>query len=88
MAATHDGGGYWLVASDGGIFNYGDAPFHGSAGSLPLNKPVVGMAPTSDGGGYWLVATDGGIFNYGDAPFYGSAGSIPLDQPVVGMSAP
>ena len=26
MAATPDGKGYWLVASDGGIFNYGDAP--------------------------------------------------------------
>jgi hypothetical protein len=87
MASTHDGAGYWLVASDGGIFNYGDAPFHGSAGSLPLNKPVVGMAPTSDGGGYWLVATDGGIFNYGDATFYGSTGSIVLNRPVVGMSA-
>ncbi|HZT96846.1 MAG TPA: hypothetical protein VFB34_08420 [Chloroflexota bacterium] len=64
MAATPDGGGYWLVASDGGIFNYGDARFFGSAGSLPLAKPIVGMAATPDGGGYWLVASDGGIFNY------------------------
>ncbi len=32
MAATPDGGGYWLVASDGGIFAFGDAPFWGSAG--------------------------------------------------------
>jgi hypothetical protein len=31
MAATHDGGGYWLVASGGGIFTYGNASFHGSA---------------------------------------------------------
>ena len=30
MAATPDGKGYWLVASDGGIFNYGDAVFYGS----------------------------------------------------------
>jgi hypothetical protein len=74
------------VASDGGIFNYGDAAFHGSAGSLHLNKPVVGMAPTSNGDGYWLVATDGGIFNYGDANFYGSTGSIVLNKPVVGMA--
>jgi hypothetical protein len=44
MASTPDGGGYWLVASDGGIFSYGDAQFYGSAGSLVLNKPVVGMA--------------------------------------------
>ena len=35
--------GYWLAASDGGVFNYGDAVFHGSAGSLVLNKPVVAM---------------------------------------------
>ena len=44
MAATPDGGGYWFVASDGGIFAFGDAAFFGSAGSLTLNKPIVGMA--------------------------------------------
>jgi len=32
------------VASDGGIFSYGDAVFHGSTGSLTLNKPIVGMS--------------------------------------------
>ena len=74
MAATPDGLGYWLVASDGGIFNFGDAAFYGSAGGLPLNQPVVGMAATTDGAGYWLVASDGGIFNYGDAGFGGSDG--------------
>ena len=36
--------GYWLVASDGGVFNFGDAQFHGSTGSLHLNQPMVGMA--------------------------------------------
>ena len=46
MAATPDGQGYWPVASDGGIFSYGDAAFYGSTGALTLNKPVVGMAPT------------------------------------------
>ena len=30
MAATPDGDGYWLVASDGGIFSFGDAAFYGS----------------------------------------------------------
>ena len=61
--------GYWLVASDGGIFSYGDAQFYGSTGSIHLNKPIVGMAATPDGKGYYLVASDGGIFNYGDATF-------------------
>ncbi|MGH9018923.1 MAG: virginiamycin B lyase family protein, partial [Acidimicrobiales bacterium] len=55
--------GYWLDASDGGIFSFGDGvPFFGSAGGIRLNKPVVGMAATPDGHGYWEVASDGGIF--------------------------
>ena len=87
LAATPDGGGYWLVAADGGIFSYGDAGFFGSAGSLHLNAPIVGMAATPDGGGYWLVAADGGIFSYGDAGFFGSAGSLHLNAPIVGMAA-
>ena len=87
MTATTDGNGYWLVASDGGIFSYGDATFYGSTGAIHLNKPIVGMASTHDGKGYWLVASDGGIFSYGDATFYGSTGSIVLNKPVVGMAA-
>ncbi|MHB1535541.1 MAG: hypothetical protein ACYC1D_13215, partial [Acidimicrobiales bacterium] len=46
MAATPDGGGYWLVAKDGGIFSFGDTTFFGSTGNLVLNKPVVGIAST------------------------------------------
>ena len=42
MAATADGHGYWLVAADGGIFAFGDAPFLGSMGGTSLNDPVVG----------------------------------------------
>ncbi|MGO9853729.1 MAG: hypothetical protein ACLPYY_01600 [Acidimicrobiales bacterium] len=87
MAATPDGGGYWMVGSDGGVYASGDAGFYGSTGSLHLNKPVVGMAATPDGKGYWFVASDGGIFAYGDAGFYGSTGSLHLNKPVVGMAA-
>jgi len=77
-------GGYYLVASDGGIFTYGDAVFRGSRGGQPLAKPIVGMAAT--GGGYYLVASDGGIFSYGDAPFLGSTGGLKLVAPIVGMA--
>ena len=78
--------GYWLDASDGGIFAYGNLPFCGSTGSVALNRPVVGMAGTPDGGGYWLVASDGGIFSFGDARFYGSTGNVALHKPIVGMA--
>src|SRR5688500_17525766 len=37
MASTPDGQGYWLVASDGGIFAFGNAGFHGSTGGIRLN---------------------------------------------------
>lgn len=43
-AVTPDGGGYWLVARDGGVFSFGDARFYGSTGGIHLNQPVVGMA--------------------------------------------
>ena len=87
VASTPDGLGYWAVASDGGIFAFGNAPFEGSTGAIHLNAPIVGMAATSDGGGYWLVASDGGIFAFGDAVFLGSMGGRPLNQPIVGMAA-
>jgi len=44
MAATTDGKGYWLVASDGGVFAFGDATYDGSMGGTHLNAPVVGIA--------------------------------------------
>src|SRR5207249_4174105 len=76
--------GYLMVASDGGVFTYGDGEFRGSRGNQPLVKPIVGMAAT--GGGYYLVASDGGIFTYGDAPFLGSTGATKLAAPIVGMA--
>jgi hypothetical protein len=90
------GHGYWLVGSDGGIFSFGSAQFEGSAGNLPLQRPVVGITPTPDRAGYWLVASDGGVFAYGDTTFHGSipglgiapAGSgnpNSLSAPIVGM---
>jgi hypothetical protein len=78
--------GYWLVASDGGIFGFG-SPFRGSMGGTRLNRPMVGMASTASGKGYWTVASDGGIFSFGDAAFHGSTGGIRLNQPIVGMAA-
>ena len=73
MAATPSGDGYWLVATDGGIFSFGDAHFFGSTGAMHLNAPVVGMARDGSGDGYWLAGADGGVFTFGDAQFQGSA---------------
>jgi len=71
------------VAADGGIFAF-NAPFRGSMGGRPLNKPVVGMVAYGDG--YLLVASDGGIFNFSSKPFAGSLGANPPAQPIVAVS--
>ena len=47
MAPTPDGAGYWLVSSDGGVFNCGDVSFHGSPGGVASKKPIVGMVAPS-----------------------------------------
>lgn len=86
MVATRDGKGYWIVDSDGGVFSFGDAVFHGSMGGRPLNAPVAGAAVAPDGNGYWLVAGDGGVFSFGSALFEGSMANRTLAEPAVGIS--
>jgi hypothetical protein len=87
MARTPSAIGYWLAASDGGVFAFGDAGFFGSTGGIALHRPIVGVAATPSGRGYWLVASDGGVFAFGDAGFFGSTGGIPLNRPIVGVAA-
>ncbi|MDQ1567755.1 MAG: hypothetical protein QOF96_2635, partial [Actinomycetota bacterium] len=79
-----DGAGYWLVASDGGIFAF-DAPFRGSMGDRKLNRPVTGMVRFGDG--YLMVGEDGGIFNFSSGAFAGSLGANPPARPVVSVAA-
>jgi len=44
MAATPDGGGYWLAGSNGGVYTFGDAQFHGSAVDLLAGAPTRSAA--------------------------------------------
>ena len=61
------------MASDGGVFAFGDARFLGSTGNIRLVSPIVGMQ--SQRSGYRFVAADGGVFTFG-APFHGSAAGL------------
>jgi GH25 family lysozyme M1 (1,4-beta-N-acetylmuramidase) len=81
VAGTPSGNGYWLVAQDGGVFAFGDAPFYGNTytlgitglgGAHPLNKPICGIVSTATGQGYYLIAQDGGLFTFGDATYEGN----------------
>lgn len=81
IVGTPSGSGYWLVAADGGVFDFGSAKFYGStysygitglSGTRPLDAPIVGAVAAPDGSGYYLVAADGGVFDFGSAKFSGS----------------
>ncbi len=56
MTSSPDGAGYWLVASDGGVFSYGDAPFFGSLGGT--GSSVSGLEANSAQAGYQLIETN------------------------------
>ena len=86
MAATPDGGGYWIAYSNGAVSPHGEAQQFGGLSGHDLNAPVNHIVATPDGLGYWLVAADGGIFTFGDAGFYGSTGSLHLNAPIVDMA--
>ena len=86
VASTSDGGGYWTVGADGGVFSYVDARFYGSAAKWHLAAPIVGMVADARTGGYWLVGADGGVFAF-HAPFFGSTSRLNLTAPIVGIAA-
>src|SRR5438552_4785899 len=87
VSVTPTRNGYWLLASDGGVFAFGDAPFFGSLGGVRLSQPVVAMVATPSGNGYWMVTADGQVFSFGDAAFFGSMAGRRMAAPIVGMTS-
>ena len=73
MASTTDGHGYWLVASDGGVFTFGDAPFDGSLAGTHLNGQIVGMSLSG--------ATTGSVLAAGLPSFYSVPTQLPSGPP-------
>jgi hypothetical protein len=75
--------GYWLVASDGGVFSF-DALFYGSAAGQP--QPVGGFSAAPGGKGYQLATTTGSALRFGT--YASCSGSVPAtNRPIVGMAA-
>lgn len=85
--ASSGTGGYWLVATNGGIFPFGDAASYGSTAQLDLPvTDIVGIVPTPDGQGYWEAGADGNVYAFGDVTPYGSEGGQLLNSPIVGIA--
>ena len=78
IVPTTNGRGYFLVASDGGVFAFGDARFEGSCpGVGGCDGVVKSVIPDATGNGYWVVTATGNVYAFGKAPNYGSPGYRP-----------
>lgn len=82
--AVRPGGGGWVIAEDGGVFQAG-AGFFGS-GLGTTSDRVVGGAGTPSGEGYWLVDEVGHVVAFGDAQHFGPDAALQLNKPIVGMA--
>ncbi len=75
MVPSIDDGGYFMVASDGGVFAFGDAHFAGTCPGIGgCSGSAVAVMPDASGNGYWLVTSTGSIYTFGDAPYFGAPG--------------
>ena len=84
MVPSFDGGGYFMVASDGGVFAFGDAAFEGSCPGIgECGGTAVAVAPDASGRGYWLITATGNIYTFGNATYLGAPG--PQNSPVTSM---
>ena len=81
MVPSADGGGYFMVASDGGVFAFGDARYTGSCPGIGgCAGAAVAVVPDATGNGYWLVTSTGSVYAFGDAAYLGAP--APLTSPV------
>jgi hypothetical protein len=77
-----------LVASDGGIFSFGDAAYYGSEPGDGTNVDnSVGIEASSSGDGYWVAGADGRVGTFGDATPEGSMLGLGLNKPIVAFAS-
>jgi hypothetical protein len=85
IAATPDGQGFYVLASNGSVHAYGDAVHRGDA---QLPHPAVAMAVTGSGGGYWVFDANGCTQAFGDAAtFSASVCGKTLNGPILDAAA-
>jgi hypothetical protein len=83
------GPGYWMLADNGVISNFGGAGKFG-AGQFILNPslfpPFVDIEPTPSGKGYWTLEAGGAFRSYGDALPFAAVTALPAGDRFVSMS--
>ena len=75
---TAPGAGYWMVGTDGVVYNFGSAA---ELGDAPVGSAAaVDLEPTRSGAGYWVVDDIGRVFTFGDAAWRGNVEGADLDR--------
>ena len=70
IVARPQGDGYWIVAYDGGVFNFGNAPALTAIGGDPVER-IISASAWPDGNGLLCLGEDGGVFGLGSAQYKG-----------------
>jgi hypothetical protein len=84
IVSSNDGQGYFMVASDGGVFAFGDATFAGSCPGIGgCSGAAVAVVPGQEYQGYWLVTATGHVYDFG-VPKFGEPG--PQSSPITSAS--
>ena len=79
--------GYWVLADDGGVCNFGSVPYLGDA-QVPPGLTAVDLATTKSDAGYWIVDNAGDVYTFGDAGYHGgvAAGGLRPGEQVSSIS--
>ncbi len=70
VVQTPNRSGYWMVGSEGRVYNFGEAKAYGDA-TLAAGAQAVDLEPTPSGNGYWIIDDQGHVFAKGDAASMG-----------------
>ena len=87
MAATPDGGGYWLADANGTVFSFGDALQLAPVSPVRVTSSVTGLAVSGNGTGAWMAEQDGTVLSLGTATAHGSLTGVPATSPVTSIAA-
>ena len=86
VVPSYTNNGYFMVASDGGVFAFGDAEFEGSCPGIGgCSGSAIAVVPDVGGHGYWLVTSTGNVYAFGDAANYGAPG--PQSSPITSAAS-
>lgn len=83
MASTPDGRGYWLLASTGAVYDFGDAS---PRRVRRHRRPVKGIVASPEGG-YWLYTAQGDVYADGTRSYGSPVAQHIHTAAIVGMAA-